>query len=159
MPVSSAFGIRVLPAMSFLQGLSWLRERRRGPGIICDTSGGYRDQQLLASVRSSSRRRAGSMSRSISTILPCATVKPATPSSRPCRATTRPAAPLTSARRAKGARRPKATPRLATARAPLDRLPPSAWLRHLEHLLMATGALPARDPALARLERWIEHYL
>ncbi len=48
---------------------------------------------------------------------------------------------------------------LALTHDALDRLPPSAWLRHLEHLLMATGALPARDPALARLERWIEHYL
>ena len=41
----------------------------------------------------------------------------------------------------------------------LDRLPPSAALRHLEHLLVATGVLPARDPALARLERWIDEFL
>ena len=32
-------------------------------------------------------------------------------------------------------------------------------MRRLEHLLVATGALPARDPALARLEQWIEQLL
>jgi hypothetical protein len=38
----------------------------------------------------------------------------------------------------------------------LDRLPPSRALGFLEYLLVASGALPPRDPALARLERWIE---
>jgi integrase len=41
----------------------------------------------------------------------------------------------------------------------LDRLPASPAVRHLESLLVATGALPARDPALARLEHWIEEFL
>lgn len=48
---------------------------------------------------------------------------------------------------------------LALAHETLDRLPSSTWVRHLEYLLVATGSLPARDPALARLERWIEEYL
>ncbi|MBA3807301.1 MAG: hypothetical protein H0X28_02730 [Solirubrobacterales bacterium] len=38
----------------------------------------------------------------------------------------------------------------------LDRHPSNGAVRRLEHLLVATGALPARDPVLARLERWIE---
>ena len=46
-------------------------------------------------VRSISRRRSGSASRSISTILPPETVKPATAKVRPSRTTTNPAAPLT----------------------------------------------------------------
>jgi hypothetical protein len=41
----------------------------------------------------------------------------------------------------------------------LDRLPASPAVRHLEGLLVATGALPPRDPALARLEHWIEEFL
>ena len=41
----------------------------------------------------------------------------------------------------------------------LDQLASSPALAHLEHLLVATGALPPRDPALARLERWIENFL
>jgi len=41
----------------------------------------------------------------------------------------------------------------------LDALAPSTAIRHLQHLLVATGALPARDPGLARLERWIEQFL
>ena len=46
-------------------------------------------------VRSISRRRSGSASRSISTILPTETVKPATAKDRPSRTTTNPAAPST----------------------------------------------------------------
>ena len=46
-------------------------------------------------VRSISRRRSGSASRSISTILPPETVNPATAKVRPSRTTTNPAAPLT----------------------------------------------------------------
>jgi integrase len=41
----------------------------------------------------------------------------------------------------------------------LDRQPASGAVRHLEYLLVETGALPVRDPALARLERWIEEFL
>jgi hypothetical protein len=41
----------------------------------------------------------------------------------------------------------------------LDRLPASPAVRHLEGLLVATGALPPRDPTLARLEHWIEEFL
>lgn len=37
----------------------------------------------------------------------------------------------------------------------LDELPDSKPLRHLRSVLVATGALPARDEHLARLERWI----
>lgn len=37
----------------------------------------------------------------------------------------------------------------------LDELPESKPLRHLRSVLVATGALPARDEHLARLERWI----
>ncbi|HVL93300.1 MAG TPA: hypothetical protein VM264_08140 [Acidimicrobiales bacterium] len=37
----------------------------------------------------------------------------------------------------------------------LDGLPPAKWLDHLRQVLVATGTLPARDEALARLERWI----
>jgi integrase len=40
-----------------------------------------------------------------------------------------------------------------------DRLPASAALRHIEGLLVTTGALGPRDPVLARLERWIEDFL
>jgi len=39
--------------------------------------------------------------------------------------------------------------------AALDRLPTSKPLEHLRAMLVATGALPARDEQLARLERWI----
>ena len=31
--------------------------------------------------------------------------------------------------------------------------------RRLEALLVAAGALPSRDPALARMEEWIEQHL
>jgi hypothetical protein len=41
----------------------------------------------------------------------------------------------------------------------LDALDPSTAIRHLQHLLVASGALPPRDPGLARLERWIEQFL
>jgi hypothetical protein len=41
----------------------------------------------------------------------------------------------------------------------LDRLPDGPAVRRLEHLLIVTGALPPRDPALARLERWIAEFL
>lgn len=41
----------------------------------------------------------------------------------------------------------------------LDALEPSTAIRHLQHLLVASGALPARDPGLARLERWLERFL
>jgi hypothetical protein len=41
----------------------------------------------------------------------------------------------------------------------LDRLADGPAVRRLEHLLVATGALPPRDPALARLERWIAEFL
>ena len=41
----------------------------------------------------------------------------------------------------------------------LDRHPADPAVRRLEHLLVATGALPTRDPALARLERWAEELL
>ena len=37
----------------------------------------------------------------------------------------------------------------------LDELPDSKPLRHLRSVLVATGALPARDEHLARLEQWI----
>src|SRR6266702_2671609 len=37
----------------------------------------------------------------------------------------------------------------------LDELPDSKTLRHLRSVLVATGALPARDEHLAQLERWI----
>jgi hypothetical protein len=39
--------------------------------------------------------------------------------------------------------------------AALDELPDSKPLRHLRSVLVTTGALPARDEHLARLERWI----
>jgi hypothetical protein len=41
----------------------------------------------------------------------------------------------------------------------LDALEASTAIGHLQHLLIATGALPPRDPGLARLERWIEQFL
>jgi integrase len=41
----------------------------------------------------------------------------------------------------------------------LDRYAPDPAVRRLEHMLVATGALPTRDPALARLERWTEDFL
>jgi hypothetical protein len=41
----------------------------------------------------------------------------------------------------------------------LDRHAPDRAVRRLEHLLVATGALPTRDPALARLERWTDDLL
>jgi hypothetical protein len=49
---------------------------------------------------------------------------------------------------------------LATGRRPLthavlDELPDSKTLRHLRSVLVASGALPARDEHLTRLERWI----
>ncbi len=39
--------------------------------------------------------------------------------------------------------------------AALDELPDSKTLRHLRSILVASGALPARDEILVRLERWI----
>lgn len=41
----------------------------------------------------------------------------------------------------------------------IDRHASDPAVRRLEHLLVATGALPTRDPALARLERWTEDLL
>jgi hypothetical protein len=41
----------------------------------------------------------------------------------------------------------------------LDAHPSRQAARRLEHLLVAAGALPSRDPALARLEEWIEQHL
>jgi len=41
----------------------------------------------------------------------------------------------------------------------LDRHASDPAVRRLEHLLVATGVLPTRDPALARLERWIDELL
>ena len=41
----------------------------------------------------------------------------------------------------------------------LDSLPPTTAFLHLEHLLVATDVLPTRDPALARLERWVDEFL
>jgi hypothetical protein len=41
----------------------------------------------------------------------------------------------------------------------LDQLPPSGAIRYLEYLLVSTGALLERDPALARLDRWIDEFL
>ena len=41
----------------------------------------------------------------------------------------------------------------------LDRHGSDQSIRWLEHLMVGTGALPTRDPALARLERWIEELL
>jgi hypothetical protein len=40
--------------------------------------------------------------------------------------------------------------------AALDELPDSKPLRHLRSMLVATGALPARDEHMARLERWVD---
>src|SRR6185312_4713635 len=40
-----------------------------------------------------------------------------------------------------------------------DRHASDPAVRRLEHLLVATGALPTRDPALARLERWTDELL
>jgi hypothetical protein len=44
--------------------------------------------------------------------------------------------------------------RQLTQHAP-DDIPPSKPIEHLRSVLVATGALPARDEHLARLERWI----
>ena len=41
----------------------------------------------------------------------------------------------------------------------LDRHASDPAVRRLEHLLVAAGALPTRDPALARLERWTDELL
>ncbi|WP_215730406.1 hypothetical protein [Rhodoglobus vestalii] len=48
-----------------------------------------------------------------------------------------------------------ATRQRALTHAGLDELPDSKPLRHLRSVLVATGALPARDEQLIRLERWI----
>lgn len=48
---------------------------------------------------------------------------------------------------------------LACSHEALDSLPDSMVVRHLEHLLVATGALPDRDPILAGLERWVDDFL
>jgi hypothetical protein len=39
--------------------------------------------------------------------------------------------------------------------AALDELPPGKPIEHLRAILVATGALPARDEQLARIERWV----
>jgi hypothetical protein len=41
----------------------------------------------------------------------------------------------------------------------LDAHPSRRAARWLEHLLVAAGALASRDPALARMEEWIEQHL
>jgi hypothetical protein len=41
----------------------------------------------------------------------------------------------------------------------LDRHPSRQAARRLEDLLVAAGALPSRDPALARMEEWIDQHL
>jgi len=48
-----------------------------------------------------------------------------------------------------------ATGQRALTHAALDELPDAKPLRHLRSVLVATGALPARDEHLARLEQWI----
>jgi hypothetical protein len=48
---------------------------------------------------------------------------------------------------------------LALSHEALDALAPSRSLLFLSDLLVAAGALPPRDPALARLERWIAEHL
>ncbi|MGH3790548.1 MAG: hypothetical protein ACRDQ9_07045 [Pseudonocardiaceae bacterium] len=53
---------------------------------------------------------------------------------------------------------------LATGQRPLshtalDDLTPSKPVEHLRSVLVATGALPARDEHLARIERWVTHTL
>lgn len=48
---------------------------------------------------------------------------------------------------------------LARTHQALDTLAPSATVEHLRHLLVAIGALPPRDPALAALDRWIDQFL
>jgi hypothetical protein len=59
----------------------------------------------------------------------------------------------------------RAAPRRARPRSPRDlarraRAHPSRQAaRRLEDLLVAAGALPARDPALARMEEWIKQHL
>ena len=93
-------------------------------GLILDRGGPRREpdrspeREPSSMVRSSWRRRSGSASTSISTILPPATVKPKTASGRPRGATTTPAAPFTSAGRANRARRAKRSACSATAAAP-----------------------------------------
>lgn len=52
-----------------------------------------------------------------------------------------------------------ATGQLPCTHETLDQLAPSGAIRHLEYLLVSTGALPQRDPALARLEHWIDGFL
>jgi hypothetical protein len=44
--------------------------------------------------------------------------------------------------------------RLALGHDTLDQLPPAKPVEHLRAVLVATGALPARDEQMARLERW-----
>jgi hypothetical protein len=48
---------------------------------------------------------------------------------------------------------------LPLAHETLDRHASDPAVQRLEHLLVATGAIPSRDPALARLERWTEELL
>ncbi len=48
---------------------------------------------------------------------------------------------------------------LALTHDALDQHPSRQAARRLEHLLVAAGALPSRDPALARMEEWIEQHL
>lgn len=48
---------------------------------------------------------------------------------------------------------------LARTHEALDTLAQSGTIEHLRHLLVAIGALPPRDPALAALDRWIDEFL
>ena len=45
--------------------------------------------------------------------------------------------------------------RVALSHTALDELPPAKPVEHLRAVLVATGALPARDEQMARLERWV----
>lgn len=50
-----------------------------------------------------------------------------------------------------------ATGQRPLSHATLDDLPPSKPVEHLRSVLVATGALPAHDEQLARIERWVTH--
>lgn len=88
------------------------------PPHTADRQRGTGRQSPRIARRSSRRRRSGSARMSISTIFPRATVKPMTASGFPPGAVTTPAAPLTSAGRANGAKREKVSACPATGRAP-----------------------------------------
>ena len=47
--------------------------------------------------------------------------------------------------------------KLALAHDTLDRLPAAKTVEHLRAVLVATGALPARDEHMIRLEAWVTH--